>query len=79
LHGFGRSQFHTGDIYKGYFYKGRMQGLGLYLYKDTQQWVFAYFRNNNIGREFKRGSLTPVQKTIPNFAHLEKKYKRQIE
>lgn len=55
-----------------------MQGLGLYEYGDSQTWVFAYFKNNNIGKEFEKGVMG-LKKSLPNFGLLEKKYQGQIE
>eukprot|EP00347_Sterkiella_histriomuscorum_P016427 403353219 len=78
LQGFGRVQFQHGDVYRGNFYKGRMQGLGLYIYHSQQTWLFAYFRNNNIGQELERGQVQRTSGLMPTYSYLESKFKSQI-
>jgi len=56
-----------------------MQGLGLYWYGETKEWVCGYFRNNNMAKEFEKGSLKAHQKSLPSFSGLEKIYGKMID
>ena len=62
-------------MHRGYYHSGRMQGLGLLISHSEKNWVFGYFRNNNIVTEFERGTNL---KSIPSFKTLEASYKQFI-
>ncbi len=41
--GFGRKDFHNGDIYLGNWSKGRRQGIGLYMWADTGSLYYGHW------------------------------------
>ncbi len=79
LCGKGRRQFFSGDIHRGQFYKGRMQGFGLYFARDKKEWVFGYFKNNSLDIELEKGHIEEHHRSLPDLATMEKKYKEAVE
>lgn len=39
LHGLGRLHLHNGDVYDGWLNRGHFQGRGLFLSKETGEWM----------------------------------------
>ena len=59
LHGFGRSEYATGDRYIGMWQNGEFNGKGLFYKRASNRWVLGDFEKGELVREDRNGMGIP--------------------